>query len=129
MTLYYGAFDNSLALHANDFITVLKPGIGYRVELKKTATDKLGEPFNNCDDNTNDLKTQLAKEIASRGSEYSQGVCYNLCRLYFMEKSCNCSLPYQLGLGGNDTCNKDCIKYIKDTFDLIIIIIVNQSVL
>ena len=32
-----------------------------------------------------------------------------------MEKSCNCSLSYQLGLGGNDTCNKDCVKPIVET--------------
>ena len=105
MTLYYGVFDNSLALRDNDMqFSVASPGIAYMIEVKKTITDKLNEPFNNCDDNTKDLKTPLAKEIASRGSEYSQAVCYNLCRLHFMEKSCNCSLSYQLGLGGNDTC-------------------------
>ena len=117
MVLYYGVFDNSLALRSDEIKYVASPGISYTIELKKTVTDKLGEPFNKCDDNTKDLKTQLAKEIAFRGSEYSQGACYNLCKLHFIEKSCNCSLSYQFGMGGNDTCNKDCIEYIKDKFD------------
>ena len=106
-----------MELRSVDFNSVASPGLSYFKEVKKTATDKLGEPFNNCDDNTKDLKTHLGKEISSRGSEYSQIVCYNLCMLHFMEKSCNCSLPYQFGLGGNDTCNKDCITHIIDTFD------------
>ena len=119
MVLYYGVFDNSLTLRSDEIKYVASPGISYTIELKKTVTDKLGEPFNKCDDNTKDLKTQLAKEIAFRGSDYRQEGCYDLCRLHFMEKSCNCSLPYQLGFGGNDTCNIDCIEYIIETFDYI----------
>ena len=81
MIIYYGVFDNFLALRSTEINSVATPGLGYMIELKKTVTDKLGEPFNQCDDNIKDLNTPLAKEIASRGSEYRQVVCYNLCRL------------------------------------------------
>ena len=101
MILYYGIFDNYLALRSAEIVFFASPGISYLIELRKTLTDKLGEPYNKCDDNTIELKTPLAKEIASRGSDYSQGICYNLCRLQYMEITCNCSLPYQFGLGGN----------------------------
>ena len=117
MTLYYGVFNNYLLIRSADLNSVASRGLSYLIELKKTATDKLGEPYNKCDDNPNDLNTPLAKEIASRGSDYSQGVCHNLCRLHFMEISCNCSLSYQFGSGGNDTCKIDCIKPIWETFD------------
>ena len=117
MSLYYGVFDNSLALRSVEIVSVASRGIGHFIELKKTVTNKLGEPYNICDDNTKDLETPLVKEIASRGSEYSQEACYNLCKLHFMEKSCNCSLPYHLRFGGNDTCDSSCVKHIQDTFD------------
>ena len=115
MTLYYGVFDNSLALRSFDFISVARPGLVNIIDIKKTAIDKLGEPFNKCDDNTIASNTQLTKEIASMGSEYRQEICFNLCRLHYMEKYCNCSLAYQLGLGGNDTCDTVCIKKIRLT--------------
>ena len=115
--LYYGVFDNTLALRDNDFVYIASHGHAYLIELKKTVTDKLGETFNKCVDNTKDLKTPLAKEIASMGFKYSQAVCYELRKLHFMEKYCNCSLSYQLGLGGIDTCNTGCFNLIWESFE------------
>jgi len=92
---------------------------GYLNYFKKTVIDKLGEPYNKCEDNTDSLNSPLTKEIRARGSVYKQRICFNLCRLYFIQELCNCSLQYQLWTNGNDTCNKDCVKSIVDTFDYI----------
>ncbi len=59
----------------------------------------------------------LTKEIRARGSVYKQRICFNLCRLYFIQNSCNCSLQYQLWANGSDTCNTGCVKKIVDTFN------------
>ena len=67
--LYYGVFDNSKAIRSVKFVSAAKPGLGNFIELKKTVIDKLSEPYNNCEDNTKDWKTSLAKEISSRGSD------------------------------------------------------------
>jgi len=85
--------------------------------LKKTVIDKLGEPYNQCEDNTYSLNSPLAKEIKERGSDYRQGFCYKLCRLYFIQDACNCSLQYQLWTNGNDTCDTTCVENIVGTFD------------
>jgi hypothetical protein len=85
--------------------------------LKKTVIDKLGEPYNQCEDNTDSLNSPLSKEIKERGSEYRQGFCHKLCRLYFMQDACNCSLQYQLWTNGNDTCERKCVEKIVYSFD------------
>jgi len=85
--------------------------------FKKTVIDKLGEPYNKCEDDTDSFNSPLSIEIKARGSEYTQSLCFKLCRLYFIQDSCSCSLQYQLWTNGNDTCNKDCVKNIVDTFD------------
>jgi len=85
--------------------------------MEKMVIDKLGEPFNQCEDSAEYLNTRLAKEIKARGSVYNQRLCFNLCRLYFIEDSCNCSLQYQLWSNGSDTCDRSCVKKIVDMFD------------
>jgi len=89
----------------------------YLNRFKKTIIDKLGEPYNNCKDETDSFNSPLAIEIRARGSEYTQSFCFKLCRLYFIQDYCNCSLQYQLWANGSDTCLKDCVKSIVDTFD------------
>ena len=109
--------DNSLIERSIDLIYPLRPGNVYDTIIKKTVTDKLGEPYNACDDNTNALESPLAKEIEARGSEYSQRLCFNLCILHFIEKECACSLRYQLWTNGSDTCRSECVGPILDSFD------------
>ncbi len=93
------------------------PNNGYFNYLTKKVTNKLGEPYNKCEDNTDSLNNSLANDIRSRGFEYKQSYCYNLCRLKHIEIACNCSLHYQLWQTGIDTCNKTCIQNIIDKFD------------
>ncbi len=85
--------------------------------FKKTAIDKLGEPYNKCEDDTDSFNSPLAIEIKARGSEYKQRICFNLCRHYFIQGSCNCSLQYQLWANGSDTCERKCVEKIVETFD------------
>jgi len=85
--------------------------------VSKTVTDKLGEPYNSCEDNTNELKSPLTKEIEARGSRYSQRLCFNLCILHYVENECACSLEYQLWTNGSDTCGKGCVRPILDSFE------------
>jgi len=85
--------------------------------VSKTVTDKLGEPYNSCEDNTDELKSPLAKEIEARGSKYSQRLCFNLCILHYVEKECACSLEYQLWTNGSDTCGEGCVLPILDSFE------------
>jgi len=95
----------------------VNPNNGYFNYLRKRVTNKLGEPYNKCEDNTDSLNNSLANDIRSRGFEYKQSYCYNLCRLKHIEIACNCSLHYQLWQTGIDTCNKTCIQNIIDKFD------------
>ena len=93
------------------------PGYLYYAPVEKSVLNKLGEPFNHCDDNTDALTNPLAIEIKARGSKYSQNLCYNLCRNYYIEKACTCSLEYQLWTNGSDTCSTECVQPILDSFD------------
>jgi len=72
-----------------DLINQVKLGEIHFLSIKKTAIDKRGESCNSCDDNTADLNIPLAKEILSRGSEYTQSLFFNLCLFHFIEKYCN----------------------------------------
>ena len=71
------------------------------ITIKKTVIDNLGEPYENCIDNTQDLSAPFAREIAEMGSDYHQNFCYRICMLRYLEVACNCSLPYQFGLPGS----------------------------
>jgi len=93
------------------------PNNGYFNYLKKKVTNKLGEPYNKCEDSTDSLENPLANDIKARGFEYKQSYCYDLCRLKYMEVACSCSLQYQFWQTGFDTCNKTCIQNIIDNFD------------
>ena len=119
--IYYGVYDNALSIHSNEINSLAIQGQSILLEIKKTLTNKLGRPYNQCTDeisDQNDLNSSpLAKEIASRGSEYRQIFCFRLCLLHFIEKACNCILPLQLDSRGNDTCELNCIKQVKKTFD------------
>ncbi len=64
--------DNSLIPRSVDISHRTYPGNSYYEMISKTVTDKLGEPYNACEDNTNGLKSPLAKEIEARGSRYVQ---------------------------------------------------------
>ncbi len=85
--------------------------------IHKTKLDKLGEPYNPCDEHTDTLDNQIARDIAARESDYNRVLCFNLCVLYFIEKECNCSLEYQLWTRGNDTCLTNCVLGLLDSFD------------
>lgn len=85
--------------------------------ITKTIIDKLGRPYNKCDDDTSDLNNHLTNQVKLREFDYRQVYCYNLCRLKFMEIACNCSLQYQLYGNGSDTCSKSCIERFLATFD------------
>ncbi len=109
--------DNSLIPRSVDISHRTYPGNSYYEMISKTVTDKLGEPYNACEDNTNGLKSRLAKEIEARGSRYSQRLCFNLCILHYVEKECACSLEYQLWKNGSDTCRNECVRPILDLFE------------
>ncbi len=85
--------------------------------MTKKVTNKLGEPYNKCDDNTDSLDNPLANDIKSRGFEYKQSYCYNLCRLKYIEVACNCSLQYQFWQTGIDSCNTFCIQNVINQFN------------
>ena len=112
----YGVYENVLPINSNEVFTLVESG-GYLNYIQKTVIDKLGEPYNQCEDNTDSLNSPLANEIKSRGLDYSQNLCHKLCRLYFIQDTCRCSLQYQLWSNGSDTCDKSCVETILDTFD------------
>ena len=106
-----------MPVYAYELSTLLGRNQKYLNYIKKTVINKLGKPYNECEDNKDNLNTPLANEIRSRGSEYKQGLCFNLCRLYYIQDNCNCSLQYQLWNNGNDTCDKGCVRQIIGAFD------------
>ncbi len=113
----YGVFENSVSIYSEQMALYINSNGPYLHYIKKTVIDKLGEPYNNCKDNTDYLNSHLNKEIRARGSEYRQSFCYKLCILYIIQDFCNCSLQYQLWANGIDTCDKKCVKKIVETFD------------
>ena len=115
--LNYGVYENSIAINSEQLSPFLSSNGAFLNYFKKTVIDKLGEPYNKCEDNTDSLNSPLTKEIRSRGSEYKQRICFNLCRHYFIQDSCNCSLQYQLWANGSDSCERKCVEKIVDKFD------------
>ncbi len=114
LQMYYGVFENFAVIRSDEIARGLSPGKGYIISVKKKISKRLPEPYNDCVEN---VDNSLSAEIAKMGSEYRQDLCYGLCILYYMEKTCDCSLPSQFGRGGNDTCSAACVQTIIDTFD------------
>jgi len=85
--------------------------------MKKTVTERLGKPFNDCIKKADEFDSALVKEIKQMGSEYRQYFCYRLCQLHYFELQCKCKLPYQFGFGGNNTCRLDCLQPLIDDFN------------
>ncbi len=115
--LKYGVYENSQLIRSDEIVPHgLRGEIAY-ITIKKTLTDKLGKPFNSCEDSTSESNNSLINEISLMGSEYSQTLCFRLCLLRYLENACTCSLQKQLGQNGSDTCSHDCVEAIKDSFD------------
>ena len=100
----------------NELVMQALPGSVNNNIITKTVINRLGEPYNQCIDDTQNLDSQLAKEIANMGSDYRRYVCYSLCKIHFIEEACQCDLSNRYKLEGNDTCNPDCVRS-KDSFD------------
>ncbi len=115
--LKYGVFENSQLVRSDEIVPHGLRGVSAFITIKKTVTDKLGKPFNNCEESTSELNNSLINEIYLMGSEYSQPLCFRLCLLHYLENACTCSLQKQLGQNGSDTCRRDCVEAIKDSFD------------
>ena len=75
MKLFYGVYENSLAINSYEINKGVEGIGGYLNYIKKTVIDKLGEPHNHCDDDTASLNSPLANQIKSRDSEYRQSFC------------------------------------------------------
>lgn len=99
------------------FSSDLPRGLTKYVTMKKTVTERLGKPFNDCVKKAHEVDSALVKEIKQMGSEYRQYFCYRLCQLHYLEIQCKCKLPYQFGFGGNDTCRLDCLHPLIDDFN------------
>jgi len=105
--VYYALFDNPIVGHSGELKNLALPGDIHFVTITKILLDKLGAPYNDCAEEVNN---RITKELASRGSAYSRSICYRVCRLYFIERQCACSLAYQLWSTGQDTCEPDCVS-------------------
>jgi hypothetical protein len=109
--------ENHLMIRSEDVVNFGLPGYVHLATFEETVLDKLGEPHNSCDENTDVLRNPLADEMAARGSGYSQSLCFNLCILHYIEIKCDCSLEYQLWSNGSDTCRDECVMGVLDSFD------------
>ena len=99
-------------------MTIAVPGEGMYITMKKTVTERLGEPFNQCDSNVNEQNTSISREIASMGSNYRQRLCYRICMLHYIELACGgCQLAKQFGMNGTDTCSLACVESEMKGFD------------
>jgi len=100
-----------------EIVSLISPSYYHGAKIKKTVINKLGKPFNDCVDDLSSVDTSVSREITGMGSDYRRSLCYRLCLLHFMERTCNCSLPNQLGLNGKDTCSPECLRPIVYSFD------------
>ena len=111
--MFFDIFDNSQLARSDEMYQKSDRADGCKNNHKKTVTDNLGDPYENCIDNTQVLST--AKE---KGSDYHQNSCNRICMLRHLESACNCSLPYHFGLPDSwDTCDLAFILPIKENFD------------
>ncbi len=114
--VYYASFDNSISGHSGEINNLAQQGYVHFVTLTKTVLDRLPMPYNEC---TETVDNDMAKQLAVRGSAYTQSLCFRLCRLLWVEKQCNCSLEYQLWSNGNDTCESGCVSEAIKLFEVI----------
>jgi len=114
--LLYGIYDNNILIRSDEIFTTPVRGDGVIISVRKTTTDKLGEPYNQCVDDPASLNTSKIREILAMGSEYRQNFCQRVCSVRYFERVCNCSLAGQLG-EGTDTCDKNCVDGVRARFD------------
>jgi hypothetical protein len=113
-------FENTHLIRAEEITSQATAGYGSFISVKKTVTDRLDEPFNQCTEMPEVATNPLVREVISMGSDYRQDFCFRICMLRYLETSCNCSLPEQFDMAhGNttDTCHRGCLRPIIDTFD------------
>ncbi len=117
--MYYGVYDNSQLVRSDEVVSLAGPGEGRIIKVKKRATNRLGRPYNECDDEArSSLSTELTRRVALMGSEYRQKFCFRVCLLAYMERNCVCSLGGQLDeAGANDTCSLGCVEPVWRNFD------------
>lgn len=115
MPVYYEVCDNPESLISSELLTIANYGTVTLSSVKKQITDKLSKPFNDCIEDEN-LKNPLFQETLTKSSRYRQTTCHQLCQLHHYEEVCQCSLSYQLGMNGNDTCDPECVLEQRDLF-------------
>jgi len=108
LELFYGLYEHS-NLISSDITNTVYPGEAKYITIKKFVHNKLGKPFNECEDNP--------ESIAA--SQYRQAYCYRMCMLNYIEEKCECSLSSQYMLNGSDTCNQTCFNDDYQSFDFV----------
>jgi len=108
LELFYGLYENSRVI-SSDMTNTVYPGEAKYITIKKFAYNKLGKPFNECQDNPGPIAD----------SQYRQVYCFRLCMLNYIEEKCECSLSAQYMFNGSDTCNNPCFENEYKQFDFV----------
>lgn len=69
------------------------PGQSTSIALKKTITERLGEPYNKCIKklkSLDDYDSMFYKAIISKNISYSKSCCMDLCFQNEVGKNCGC---------------------------------------
>lgn len=70
----------------NELTNLLQPGKAANVAIRKSVDAKLPEPYNDCEDDIDDERSYLVKDILDKNITYRQINCYDLC-FYNYQKS------------------------------------------
>jgi hypothetical protein len=115
--ILYGVYDNFQLIRSDEITTVAVPGEGMYITMRKTVTERLGEPYNQCNSNVNEQNTSFSREIALMGSSYRQSLCFRICMLHYIETECACRTANQFDQNDTDTCSGPCVEAKMKGFD------------
>jgi len=84
------------AVESTDAPIKLAPGFSTNLKITRVVTDRLGEPYNNCVDDLESLRSSdspLVQHILTKTtSSYRQKDCFNLCLGQYIKDKCDLKL-------------------------------------
>jgi len=80
-------FENTHLIRAEEITSQATAGCGSFISIKKTRTDRLDEPFNQCTEMLEVATNPLVREVISMGSDYRQDFCFRICMLQLLNSN------------------------------------------